>query len=103
MVLLVAEPTVSGISDLQRVIKTCQGFGTKCAVCVNKADVSSLQADHIEQFCRDNGIPFVGRIPYDETVPKAINEGKNIAETACPAREALLEIYQEVMNLFFEA
>lgn len=103
MVLLVAEPTVSGMSDLQRVIKTCQGFGTKVAVCVNKADVSPAQTDAIAQYCQEAGVPFVGRIPYDPAVPQAINEGKSIAEVDGPARDALLVLYRDVMRLFFEA
>ena len=33
MVLIVAEPSLSGISDMERIIKTAQQFKTKIAVC----------------------------------------------------------------------
>lgn len=102
LVLLVAEPTVSGMSDLQRILKTCQGFGTKTAVCVNKADVSPAQTEAIAQYCQEQGVPFVGRIPYDPAVPQAINAEKSIAEVDGPARDAWLAMYHEVMKLFFD-
>jgi len=40
LVLVVAEPSRSGLSDLERLVKTAETFQTKLAVCVNKWDVS---------------------------------------------------------------
>ena len=99
MVLIVAEPSFSGISDMKRILETCKVFQTKTAVCVNKYDTSLSNTEEIEEFCKENGVPFTGRIPYDPSVPEAVNMGKSIAETECPAQSALKEVYNEVMNL----
>ena len=42
MVLIVAEPSVSGISDMERIIKTAKGFQTKIAVCINKLSIDLM-------------------------------------------------------------
>lgn len=99
LVLMVAEPSVSGISDLKRLLKTTEVFQTPVAVCVNKYDTAPEKAEEIKRFCQDNGIPFVGFLPYDKTASKMINEGKSIADAECPLRDALWDVYQKVMEL----
>lgn len=98
MILIVAEPSVSGKSDLKRLVETAAGFQQKLAVCVNKWNTSPDKTREIEAWCRDRGIAFVGKIPYDKAVPLAVNAGRSIAETDCEARTALLQIYQNVRN-----
>lgn len=99
LVLIVAEPSISGISDMERIIKTAQGFGAKVAVCVNKYDTSIENAEKIKQFCDENKINFTGFIPYDKVASKAINEGKSVADIDCSMRDALLEVYKNTMEL----
>lgn len=99
MVLIVAEPSLSGISDMKRILETCRVFNTKSAVCINKYDTSIETAQKIEQFCEEENIPFIGKIPYDAHVPQAVNEGKSIAAIECPARIALKEVYNKVIKL----
>jgi MinD superfamily P-loop ATPase len=99
MVLVVSEPSKSGISDLKRLVETCRTFRTKMAVCVNKWDASPENADAIEKFCNDENIPFVGRVPYDRTASAAINSGRSLAEIDCPAGRALKLIYEKTSRL----
>ncbi len=99
MVLVVAEPSLSGISDMERILRTCRGFKTKAAVCINKYDSCPEKADAIEAFCKENDVPFVGRIPYDRAIPDAINAGKTIADVKCPANDALRDVYEHVLTL----
>lgn len=99
VVLIVAEPSKSGISDLERLVKTTSTMQVRLAVCVNKWDVSPANTDAIEAYCRAQEIAFVGRIPYDAHASKAINEGISVADMDCPARWALEDIYQQVTNL----
>ena len=99
LVLIVAEPSLSGRSDLERILKTASILGTPAAVCVNKYDTSLENAQAIEDFCQQQKIPFVGRIPYDKTASAAINAGKSIADFDCPARRALYMVYQNTMKL----
>lgn len=95
LVLVVAEPSLSGVSDLKRLVKTAETFQTKLAVCVNKWDVSPRHTEEIEAFCQEMGLPFLGKIPYDKAASAAINQGKSLADVECPARDALLEIYKK--------
>ncbi|WP_312941714.1 4Fe-4S binding protein [Oscillibacter sp.] len=99
LVLIVAEPSLSGRSDLERILKTAEIFQTKTAVCVNKYDSSPENTEKIEQFCTQRGIPFAGRIPYDRQASAAINSGKSLADIDCPASRALREVFERTMDL----
>ena len=99
MVLIVAEPSLSGISDMERIVKTAETFRTKTAVCVNKADVNPAKTEEIRTFCGENRIPFAGVIPFDPEAVKAVNSGKSIAEADCPSGQAVRSVYGKVMSL----
>ncbi len=103
LVLVVAEPSLSGLSDLQRLVKTAETFQTTLAVCVNKWDSSPENTAAIESFCMEHSLPFLGKIPYDPAASQAINAGKSIADIACPAREALRQVYDRTMQLLEES
>ena len=99
LILIVAEPSLSGLSDMKRIIKTAEIFQTPIAVCVNKYDTSKENTDKIKEFCKENGISFVGKIPYDKQASIAINDGKCLADYDCKARDALYKTYQNTMEI----
>jgi len=76
--LIVTEPTTSGLEDLKRVISLCEHFGILPMVCVNKYDINKEMTVNIENFINEKGIKLVGKIPYDNTVMKSINDLKPI-------------------------
>jgi MinD superfamily P-loop ATPase len=78
MALLVAEPTVSGVHDLERVLATTDHFGVPALVCVNKADINLARTEEVASFCGDRGIELVGRIPFDTVVTEAMVEGQPV-------------------------
>lgn len=80
--LLVAEPTVSGIHDLKRILQTAHHFRIPAVVCINKADVNPKRAAEIRAFCRDNDIPVAAEIPYDDVVTRAMIQGSAVTEFA---------------------
>jgi MinD superfamily P-loop ATPase len=102
MVLIVAEPSISGISDMERIINTAAKFGTKTAVCINKYDTNIENTKKIEEFCKKQGLPFIGRIPFDSNAVKAINNGQTIVDIDCTSGVAVQEVYHNTMNLLFE-
>lgn len=73
-VLIVTEPTASGLGDLKRVVELCKHFDVFTMVCVNKYDINKEMTVDIESFINEKGIKLVGKIPYDNTVMKSINE-----------------------------
>ena len=94
MVLIVAEPTISGMHDMKRIIDTAKHFGVSCAVCINKFDVNPDRTKEIENYCTDLAIPVIGRIPFDETVIKAVNRCRSIAcYPDSPAGKAIASIW----------
>lgn len=102
MVLIVAEPSISGISDMERIINTADKFGTKTAVCINKYDTNIANTEKIEAFCEKQGLPFIGRIPFDSDAVKAINNGQTIVDMDCTSGTAVKEVYHKAMKLLFE-
>lgn len=100
MVLIVAEPTVSGIHDLKRIVKTAKQFGTKCAVCINKYDVNNEKTEEIINYCLSQKIKVLGKIPFDKTVCTAVNECKSIVEypESCVAK-AITAMWDEIKNI----
>ena len=99
LVLVVAEPSVSGISDMQRVIQTASKLGVEIIVCVNKYDVNVEKTNEIERYCDKQGLVFAGKIPFEQETVQALNQGKSIAETKGKANEALQKVYLSVMEI----
>lgn len=102
MVLIVAEPSISGISDMKRIINTAAKFGTKMAICINKFDTSIENTEKIECFCKQHGLAFMGRIPFDTDAVEAINNGQTIVDVACVSGEAVKEVYNKTIYFLFE-
>lgn len=102
MVLIVAEPSLSGISDMERIIKTGKQFGVKMAVCVNKYDTHPENTEKIKTFCLDRDLTFVGTIPYDPEAVKAVNRGQTIVDVDCPSGKAVEDIFEKTIDYLFE-
>jgi MinD superfamily P-loop ATPase len=78
--LLVTEPTLSGIHDLERVLGVCQHFGVPALMCINKYDINEDNTRQIEKFCLGQGVEVATRIPFDNTVTKAMVAGLPVVE-----------------------
>ncbi len=71
IVLIVTEPTVSGLSDLERVAQLARHFKIPSAVCVNKWDINPENTDSILDYCENHNIKILGKIHYDRTFTEA--------------------------------
>jgi MinD superfamily P-loop ATPase len=76
--LLVVEPTVSGIHDLERALGTVNHFRVPALVCINKADLNLAHTAAIEAFCAGQGIEVVGELPFDTVVTEAMVQGQPV-------------------------
>jgi MinD superfamily P-loop ATPase len=101
-VLLVAEPTISGQHDLERVAALAEHFGLPVFVMVNKADLYWEAAEKIVQFCADRGYPFLGHLPFDPDFTRAQVEGKTIMEYDNNNLQALLTEVWDQLKLEIE-
>jgi MinD superfamily P-loop ATPase len=80
LVLIVTEPTLSGLHDLERVGELTAHFKIPTLACINKFDLNREISDQVADFCARNHIQLVGRIPYDTAVTHAMVAGKSIVE-----------------------
>ena len=80
MALLVTEPTLSGIHDLERVLGVCQHFGIPARVCINKYDLNMDNTRQIENYCLNQGVQVAARIPLDNIVTEAMVRGLPVVE-----------------------
>ncbi len=80
LALLVTEPTLSGIHDLNRIMDVCQHFNVPALVCINKYDINKENSIQIEDYCASKGIVVAAQIPYDSVVTKAIVKGMPVVE-----------------------
>jgi MinD superfamily P-loop ATPase len=79
-VLIVAEPTVSGRHDMERVAQLAAHFRVPALLSVNKSDLNADEAGVIEQVAEEHSIKVLNRVPFDPTFTKAMVQGKTIVE-----------------------
>jgi MinD superfamily P-loop ATPase len=80
LVMAVTEPTLSAISDLERVLTLVRHFKIEPVVLVNKYDINLENTEKITDFCERGNIGVVGKIPFDNAFTKAMVEGKTVME-----------------------
>jgi MinD superfamily P-loop ATPase len=80
LALLVTEPSLSGIHDLERVLGVCRHFGVPAMVCINKYDLNEENTRQIEAQCLSQGVEVAGRIPFDNVVTESIVQGVPVVE-----------------------
>ncbi|MFX1251404.1 MAG: 4Fe-4S binding protein [Promethearchaeota archaeon] len=80
MVLIVTEPTVSGIHDMERIIDVANHFNIHAVVCINKYDINIENSQKIERYCQEHDVEVVAKLPYDNVTTKAMIEEKSVIE-----------------------
>lgn len=80
LALIVTEPTLSGIHDMERVLDVCQHFGVPALVCINKYDINDENTRAIHYYCREKGVEVAAIIPFDNVVTEAMVRGKSVVE-----------------------
>ena len=80
LALLVTEPSLSGIHDLERVLDVCQHFGITTMVCINKYDINEDNTRRIERYCLTQGVEVAAKIPFDNVVTEAMVRGVPVVD-----------------------
>lgn len=99
MVLIVAEPSISGIQDMERIVATAQRFGIRTGICVNKYNANPEKTEHIKKYCENKELPFLGAIPYDTMAVEAVNQGKTIVDQPCSSGDAVRILFANTLEL----
>ncbi|MCY1152426.1 MAG: 4Fe-4S binding protein [Sphaerochaetaceae bacterium] len=100
LAIVVTEPSLSGLSDLKRIIKTAKIFKTKVAVIINKANLNESVKNKIINFIESENLIYLGNVDYDSDVSKIINNSKSLAnmntkasnDLKCISNKLLLEL-----------
>lgn len=99
LVLIVTEPSVSGIHDMQRIIELSAHFKIQTMVCINKHDLNNENTGLIEQYCKDNNIEIAARIPYDTDFVKAQIQRKSIIEYSnSRASQEIKNMWEKILH-----
>jgi len=80
LALIVTEPSLSAIHDLERVLAVCRHFRVPALVCINKYDLDEGNSWHIEHYCHQAGIDVGAKIPFDTVVSDAVAQGVPVME-----------------------
>lgn len=93
--LIVTEPSLSGLSDLKRILEVTELFGIESLVVINKYDLNIEITEQIKQYCIENNIKVIGKISFSSEVNNVLREGKLLIEENPSER-----ISREIMNIW---
>ena len=79
-VIIVTEPTLSGLKDLQRTLELTTKFNLNTVIIINKFDLNIKITEKIENFCKKSNIKIIGKIAFDPQVVAAMINCKSIIE-----------------------
>ena len=101
-VLIVAEPTISGRHDMERVTELATFFKVPAMVCVNKFDLNPGEGKAIEAFAKERNVGVIGRVPFDPSFTRAMVQGKTVVEfdSRSEGCEAVKNIWKNLTQYF---
>ncbi|MDD3857297.1 MAG: ATP-binding protein [Methanoculleus sp.] len=89
VVLVVTEPGVSALHDLERLVTVCRRFDVRIFVAINRFDLAEDICQRIEDYCGKEGVVVAGKIPFDPAVVDAVRSGRPATRSNTPTAEAL--------------
>jgi MinD superfamily P-loop ATPase len=81
-VLLVIEPSLSGLHDAKRLHQLVKSFKIPVVAVINKFDINEEITRKAENFLKENQIRLLGKIPYDTLLVESIVNKQTILEFA---------------------
>jgi len=102
--LIVTEPTPTGVHDLKRIVDLTRHFKIKAALVVNKSDINPDYVEDIKTYCEDEGLIYLGEIPYDSKITEAQKNMKTILDFAPDSEvsRAIKEIHKKIQKILEE-
>ncbi len=88
-VVLVTEPTPFGLHDLAETVDTLKTMRLACGVIINRAE----NDNHItEDYCRDNQIDILMKIPFSRQIAEGYASGKTLLQTAPELKKQFVDM-----------
>jgi MinD superfamily P-loop ATPase len=103
LVLVVTEPTLSGLHDLERVIRLTNHFKIPAVIAVNRYDLNKEIAQRAEQHAQKLGAGLLGRVRFDPAVTQAQIQGLSVVEHSRNGAAAdITEVWEKLQRAFDE-
>ncbi|MEW6076444.1 MAG: ATP-binding protein [Thermodesulfobacteriota bacterium] len=98
-VLVISEPTMSGLHDLKRVNELAAFLRVPAMACVNKYDINPDMSDRIIAYAWDHKMEVAGVIPYDRDMTAAMVARKALVDFSDgPAARAIRSVWENVRD-----
>ena len=94
--LLATEPTPFGLNDLILAVEMLRKMRIPFGVLINRADVGDKKVD---QYCKDEKIPILMRIPMDRDIAMAYSKGIPIIEVKPEYKKDFIKLYSRIEGL----
>ncbi len=94
--LLVTEPTPFGLNDLALAVETVRKLQIPCGVLINRAGTGD---SGVEDYCRNQGIPVLLKIPLDREIAFLYSRGIPLVEGRPEWRATFLELFQDIKRV----
>ncbi len=99
-IVIVTEPTMSGLADMERVYGVARAFSGEISVIINKYDLNEAMTERIVEWSREHGCTIAGKLPYDSRITEAMIAGKSVTEHSPDAE--ISKILKNVWNKLTE-
>ncbi len=99
-VIIVTEPSVAAIKDMERLLSLCSSIGLNTGVLINKSDLDREKQNEITDLCHKEGIHIHGKIPYDPMFVDAMVHCRSICEwvPGSGTVSVLRDIHRDIFN-----
>jgi len=100
LAVIVTEPTLSGMHDMERLVELIGHFALPAAVIINKADINADNTAELRRQCAARDLPLLGEIPWDPTVTDALAAQMPLVEhNDGPAAQAMGDAWAQTEQL----
>lgn len=99
LVVIVAEPTKSGVHDLKRLIELLKNFRIITSLIINKFDLNLELTSYIQQYAKAENITIIGKLPYDYQIVQALQKRTNLLDYSDITKTKFEEIKERILEL----
>ena len=99
-VVIVTEPTRSGMSDLQRAARVASSYCQDLRIVINKCDLNPVNTGALRSLCAGKGWPVLAELPFDRRLVEAQLQCQSIIDYApdSPCSQSLRQAYQALIG-----
>jgi len=98
-VVVVTEPTIAGLCDLERIVSLSGHFNIPTCLCINKSTLNREIRSEIERFCKEKRVTPVGEVPYDVFFHEALAKGVIVTECGRDfLKESIVDLWKNIVS-----